>query len=150
MIYFISLALLGGILISLSRQLNGRLSMSTSAMMASFWNHLVGFIVLTVVGIGGAFTFLIDPGAVPLWAWLGGPVGVVFIAAGSWLIVRIGATATALMMIAGQMVGGVVLDMLRGVERTPWLDGLGIVLILAGVTLIVLRKTNDRDSGQQE
>lgn len=143
MIYFISLALLGGVLISLSRQLNGRLSIATSAMMASFWNHLVGFVVLTGLGIGGAFVFRIDLGTVPLWAWLGGPVGVIFVASGSWLIVRIGAAATALMVIAGQMVGGVALDLLRGAERTPVLDGLGIALILAGVTLTVLRKSGD-------
>ncbi|SDW43826.1 DMT family transporter [Roseicitreum antarcticum] len=143
MIYFISLAVLGGIMISLSRQLNGRLSMSTGAMMASFWNHVVGFLVLTALGIGGAFVFQTDLGTVPLWAWLGGPVGVIFIAAGSWLIVRIGATATALMVISGQMVGGVVLDMMRGTERSLLLDGLGIALMLAGVTLSVLRKQND-------
>lgn len=143
MIYYISLALLGGILIGLSRQLNGRLALSTSAMMASFWNHLVGFLVLTVLGLGGVFALWPDLGAVPLWAWVGGPVGVIFIAAGSWLIVRIGATATALMVIAGQMVGGVVLDLAAGTQRNPLLDGLGIVLIFAGVALTVLRKPGD-------
>lgn len=140
MIPYIALALLGGILIGLSRQLNGRLALSTSAMMASFWNHFVGFVVLTGLGLGGAFLLWPDLAAVPVWAWIGGPVGVVFIASGSWLIVRIGATATALMVIAGQMVGGVVLDLLAGTQRDPLLDGLGLLLIFAGVALTVLRR----------
>lgn len=37
-----------GLLIILSRQVNGRLSLSTTPMISSFWNHLVGF-VFTIV-----------------------------------------------------------------------------------------------------
>ena len=44
-------ALLAGILVSLSRQLNGRLALSTTALIASYWNHVVGFAVLTVLGL---------------------------------------------------------------------------------------------------
>src|SRR5690606_14040854 len=71
MIFFIFYAVLAGLLVGLSRQLNGRLALSTTPLIASFWNHLVGFALLTALGlvIGGLFT----PGALdtPWWAYLG-------------------------------------------------------------------------------
>ena len=103
MILWIAMAFAGGLFVSLSRQINGRLSLSSSPLMASFWNHIVGFAVLTVIGIivGG----LIPPGAAdaPWLAFIGGPIGVIFIASGSWLIPRIGAVNTALLVISGQI-----------------------------------------------
>ena len=57
MIYFALIAVTAGLLVGLSRQLNGRLAMSTNAMESSFWNHIVGlgFISLLALGIGGLF-----------------------------------------------------------------------------------------------
>ncbi|MBR2656620.1 MAG: DMT family transporter [Loktanella sp.] len=133
MIGFAALALLAGVLVSLSRQVNGRLALSTSAWESSFWNHIVGlgFVTLAAVLFGGLFAGA--PMEAPWWAYLGGPVGVVFIAAGSWLIARIGAAQTALLIIAGQMISGVVLDVLMGTAGNTWARIIGIVLILAGM-----------------
>ncbi len=133
MIQSILLAFCAGLLISLSRQINGRLSLSTSPLAASFWNHAVGLGALTLAGlfIGGIF----PPGAenAPWWAYLGGPLGVVFVASGSWLIVRIGATNTALLVIGGQMVTGIALDLLTGHTPVLWASALGVLMIIAGV-----------------
>ena len=135
MTLFIAYALIAGVLVGLSRQLNGRLALSTSPLIASFWNHAVGFVFLTVLGL--LLGNLLLPGAAntPWWAYLGGPVGVIFVASGSWLIARIGAVNTALLVIGGQMVSGVVLDLLRGAPITMWASALGVVLILAGMVL---------------
>jgi len=128
-------ALLAGVLVAVSRQINGRLSLSTSPLIASFWNHIVGFVALTALGL--ALGGLIPRGAAdaPWHAYLGGPIGVVFVAAGSWLIPRIGAVNTALLVIGGQMVSGVALDLLRDAPMTLWASALGVVLILAGMAL---------------
>lgn len=133
MIWFATLAILAGVLVSLSRQINGRLALSTSALESSFWNHMVGLVFVTVAAllIGGLFAG--TPAAAPWWAYLGGPVGVVFIAAGSWLIARIGAAQTALLIIAGQMVSGVVLDIAMGAPGNPLARISGVALILAGM-----------------
>lgn len=135
MMLFIAYAITAGILVGLSRQLNGRLALSTSPLVASFWNHAIGFVFLS--GLGLALGNLLLPGAAntPWWAYLGGPVGVVFVASGSWLIARIGAVNTALLVIGGQMVSGVVLDLLRGAPITLWASAFGVVLILAGMAL---------------
>lgn len=135
MVFFIALALAGGVLVGVSRQINGRLSLSTSPLIASFWNHLVGFAALSALGLvaGGLF----PPGAraTPWLSYCGGPIGVVFVAAGSWLIPRVGATNSALFVIGGQMVSGVLFDLLRDLPGRLWASGLGVLLILAGVAL---------------
>jgi transporter family-2 protein len=128
-------AVIAGIFVSLSRQLNGRLSLSTSPMMASFWNHFIGFVFLTALGlvIGGLW----PEGAsdAPWYVYVGGPIGVIFVASGSWLISRIGAVNTAILVIGGQMVFGVIFDILRGAPTVLWASALGVVLILAGMAL---------------
>ena len=135
MTLWIAIASLAGVLVGVSRQINGRLSLSTSPLIASFWNHAVGFAALTALGlfVGG----LIPPGAAdaPWYDFIGGPIGVVFVAAGSWLIARIGAVNTALLVIGGQMVSGVALDLLRTVSPNLWASALGVILILGGVAL---------------
>lgn len=128
-------ALLAGILVSLSRQLNGRLALSTSALTASYWNHVVGFVVLTGLGlmIGGLW----PEGAMsaPWYAYLGGMIGVIFVASGSWLIARIGAINTAMLVIGGQMISGVLLDLVRGKTENLAANAVGIAMIIAGMAL---------------
>lgn len=129
-----------GLLIILSRQVNGRMSMSSTPMISSFWNHIVGFVVLTLIGlvIGGLIPANI--GEMPWWIFTGGAIGVVFVASGSWLITRIGAVNSTLLVIAGQMVFGVLFDLLRGAPVTLWASVLGITLILAGMALTQRRR----------
>jgi bacterial/archaeal transporter family-2 protein len=135
MIMWISMAFAGGVFVALSRQINGRLSLSNSPLIASFWNHIVGFVVLTLLGL--ALGGLLPEGAAdaPWYAFIGGPIGVVFIASGSWLIPRIGAVNTALLVISGQMVSGVVLDLFSNQPPKIWASALGVLLILAGMAL---------------
>lgn len=140
MIFFATLAILAGVLVSLSRQINGRLALSTSAMESSFWNHLVGLVFITCVALAVGGLFAGDPAEAPWWAFLGGPVGVIFIAAGSWLIARIGAAQTALLIIAGQMISGVLLDIVMGAPGNLWARILGVGLILAGMWVAQGRK----------
>lgn len=130
------LAILAGTLVSVSRQINGRLALATSALGASFWNHAVGFGLLLAAGLVFGGLWPEGTGAAPWYAWIGGPIGVIFVAAGSWFIARIGAVNTALLVIGGQMVSGVALDLWRGAPGDPWLRAGGVVLILAGMALL--------------
>lgn len=135
MIIPITFALTAGLLVIFSRQINGRLSLSTSPLIASFFNHLVGFAVLTLLGLILGGLIPANLGDIPWWVYFGGPLGVIFVAAGSWLIVRIGAINSTLLVLSGQMVCGVVFDFLRGAPITLWASVLGIILIFAGMAL---------------
>jgi transporter family-2 protein len=135
-----ALALAAGVLVGASRSLNGRLSLSTSPLTASFWNHIVGFAFLSAVAL--AFGGLMPEGLpeAPWTAWLGGTLGVIFVASGSWLIVRIGATMTAILVIAGQMISGVALDVAMGVSGAVGAKAVGVAMILAGMWLAQSRR----------
>lgn len=128
-------ACMAGMLVGLSRQLNGRLSLSTSPLIASFWNHIIGFGVLIALGLIAGGLLPVGASAAPWHAYLGGPIGVVFVAAGSWVIARIGAVNTALMIISGQMVSGVMLDLFRSKPISLWASILGVALIIAGIVV---------------
>ena len=139
MITAVVMAVAAGVLIGLSRQVNGRLSLTKGALGASFWNHLVGALALSGVAL---VSWVISKGPlvppelaeVPLPAWIGGTLGVIFVAAGSWLVARIGATNTALLVIAGQMISGALIDTLRGADGAA-LRALGVLVILVGVAI---------------
>lgn len=140
MIIPILAAFAAGLLVILSRQVNGRLSMSTTPLISSFWNHFVGFVFLTAVGLALGGLIPANIGDMPWWIYTGGAIGVVFVAAGSWLITRIGAVNSTLLVIAGQMVFGVIFDLLRGAPITIWAAALGVTLILAGMALTQRRR----------
>lgn len=138
MTLMIVFAMVAGALVGSSRSVNGRLALSTSALMASFWNHAVGFAVLALTGamdfgFWGLGLWPDTAGEVPFWSWFGGPLGVVFIASGSWLVARLGAVLTAMMVIAGQMVSGVVLDLISGAPGSGAMRAGGVALIIAGM-----------------
>ena len=128
-------ALAGGMLVTLSRQINGRLALQSSALQSSFWNHCVGFAALVVITLLVGSFWPEGVGNAPWYAWFGGAVGVVFVAAGSWLIPRLGATMTGALLVGGQMLSGVTLDLLRGVDAVLWMQIGGVALILGGVLL---------------
>lgn len=131
----ILMAVLGGALVVVSRSVNGRLSLATSPLRASFWNHAVGAVATVLIAL--ILGDLVPPGLaeVPLRAWLGGPVGVVFIALGSYLVARIGAAMTAMLVIAGQMISGVAADLVGGAPGALVPKMLGVALILGGMRL---------------
>jgi transporter family-2 protein len=139
MTWIIALAFSAGVLVSLSRALNGRLSLATSPLRASWWNHVVGLGFLVVASALAGQFWPEGVAGTPAWAWAGGTLGVVFVASGSWFVVRIGAALTALMVIAGQMVSGVVLDLAMGRPGGGWTT-LGVALILAGMALAQARR----------
>lgn len=135
MILWVSMAFAGGVFVALSRQINGRLSLSNSPLIASFWNHIVGFIVLTALGLALGGLWPEGAATAPWYAFIGGPIGVIFIASGSWLIPRIGAVNTALLVISGQMVSSVVLDLFSEHPPELWASAAGVFLILCGMAL---------------
>lgn len=129
----IFLAILSGILISLNRAANGRVGMSLGAFKASYWNHLVGFVFLTLILllISG---FVWDQAATAPWyVYLGGVLGTFFVAINSYVIPRLGVTKTALLVISGQMLIGVIISNHSSSIISLLMQLLGVVLILAGV-----------------
>lgn len=144
----VTLAVIAGVLVSLSRQINGRLSLATSPLESSFWNHIVGFAILSALAtaLGGLWRSGEVPDA-PLLAYAGGPIGVVFVAMSSWLVARIGAVHTALLVIAGQMVSGVVIDVAMGAPGSSWARATGVLALLGG--MVLMQRPGPRPEGRR-
>ena len=74
------------------------------------------------------------------WNWIGGPLGTLIVLAGAFLTRSLGAAAFLSLMIAGQLVLGVVLDHygLLGLAQSRVTVGrvAGVLLVVAGVVCI--------------
>jgi transporter family-2 protein len=127
----ILLALLNGLLIAASRTMNGRLSAVLGPARTSLWNHAVGFAVLTALVLAARDSVVVASRA-PASAYLGGLLGVIFVAANSHVVSRLGATRTTILVISAQMVASVCFDSFRAPISS------GILINIAATFLIVL------------
>ena len=135
MIFFISLALLNGAFISSSRIINGRLGTQVGSVQASFWNHLVGFICLTLMLVPlGEWKANIFVGS-PFSSYLGGFFGALFVAVNSYVFPRVGATNSALLIISGQMVSALLVDWGNRNVGPTLIQLFGVCVVLIGVYL---------------
>ena len=87
-------------------------------------------------GLAGAFH-------VPIWMWAGGVMGLLVVFSITFAQPRIGATSTIAILIAGQLLMGVLIDRfgLFGVAQIgiSWQRLLGIILLAAGAALSLAR-----------
>lgn len=138
------LPLLSGIAIGWQQAANGRIrKLANSAIAATFINFTVGTIalatakILTLPAVG-------MPQSLPTswWLYVGGLIGVTFIAVQSITVNRIGVLALGVALVSGQLIGSLVLDLLlpaAGVAVTP-LKIAGLAITLIGALMVVVRK----------
>ncbi|MGC5018505.1 DMT family transporter [Micromonospora sp. DT47] len=130
------LPLLAGIGIAWQQAVNGRVrAASGSALAATLVNFTVGTVALLVtfaveVAVRGrpAGSFPGEP-----WLYLGGPIGIVFIAIAAAIVHFTGVLLLGLATIAGQIVGAVLLDLALPTEAShpgpATLAGAGLTLV---------------------
>jgi transporter family-2 protein len=76
----------------------------------------------------------------PWYAWIGGLYGAVFVVAAAWGVPRLGVALTITLMVAGQLLIGLILDHFGafGAPRSPISLGrmAGVTLVIAGVLMV--------------
>jgi len=132
-------ALLGGALVAVQQAFNGRVNSSVGQPLATAWtSFLAGTLGL---GIGVATLALVadtgmhPPSDGPWWMYAGGALGVCFVATTAWAVPRYGVLTVALIVIAGQLMMALALDLLAPIGSahvTLWLT-LGVVLTFVAV-----------------
>jgi transporter family-2 protein len=134
-----SAALLGlvvaaGCLVSLQQALNGQVRGATDATVATFINFVMGtagllgaLVVQALAGQLQAVTWPTRP-----WLYLGGPIGCAFIAIAAVSVGTLGVLRFGLAATAGQLLGGVLLDLNRGVSAVTLL---AVALTLGAVAV---------------
>ena len=114
------LVVLAGSLIAVQQALNGRVRMQTGALVATFLNFCVGTAALLVALLAKELTTGVRATAWPHepWLYLGGSIGALFIAVAAAVVPTLGVLRFGLASTAGQLVGGIALDLGRGVAVT--------------------------------
>ncbi|CAN7253025.1 DMT family transporter [Pseudoxanthomonas sp. LjRoot168] len=138
----VALALFIGMLLPLQALINASLGRQTfGPVFASLASFMVG------TGVLLAWWLLTRPvfvpaalGKVPWWAWTGGVIGAVFVASATLLVPRLGAASLICLVVAGQLVGSVVLDHFGVLHPRQPVDVVrmaGLLLVVAGAVLVV-------------
>ncbi|GAA1801572.1 DMT family transporter [Nesterenkonia flava] len=107
------LPLTAGFLQAAQQAVNGRQSAAYGGPLpGTLINFLAGSAALIlawgVMGLFGNAHFGLSP---VWWHYLGGPLGIVFIALGAYLVTQVGVLLAAMGMIAGQLLGSLLLDL---------------------------------------
>lgn len=142
------LPVIAGIASAWQQAVNGRVRQATdSATTATLVNFAVGIACLSVACAIDVAVRGWPAGSLPTrwWEYLGGVIGVGFIAVSAAVVRYTGVLLLSLAMIAGQLVGAVVIDAAVPGGRRP--DGYtiaGVVLTMVAVAIAAVRRPSDR------
>ncbi|WP_067836342.1 DMT family transporter [Nocardia lijiangensis] len=133
----IVLPALAGIGLAWQQAVNGRVGAVGGSFSAALVNFAVGLVALLLIeaalltGTGGLGEFPAEP-----WLYLGGAIGVAFIALAALTVRWIGVLLLGLTSVAGQLAAAISLDLLipTGPQLSPW-SVLGCALTFAAVAL---------------
>jgi len=138
--------LAAGALLPLQALINGRVGVQlANPMWASMVQNVVGAVAMALVVLA---VRIAPPTAgqfatIPLWEWVGGFLGAVYVVSVLVAAPKIGTTRTMVAVITGQLIASVVLDQLGvGQARRP-IDlraVAGLILLAGGAALILGRK----------
>ena len=134
-----------GFFISIQGPINARLRVAVKSPVLSAAISFLsgGFVLLCIMAtgaLGGTGAGLRGMQSAPLWAYLGGVLGVTFVLGSIVAIPQVGVVVVICAAILGQMVGSYLADTFGwfGVVRVPFspVRLVGIVLMLGGVLLV--------------
>jgi transporter family-2 protein len=136
-------AVVAGVFLPLQAGVNTRLAQFVGGpVRASMVSFGVGAIALLVVVLVFYRSGGVDARHAPWWAWIGGFLGAFYVTATVVIPVRIGAAAFFGILVAAQLVMGVLIDrfgLIGFPERTTSpLRIVGVVLLVAGALLVRL------------
>ena len=137
-----ALAVMIGVLLPLQVLLNAALGKQTGGpLFASMCSFFVGSAVLTGFWLAARPSLDVSTlGRVPWWAWTGGMIGALYVAAATLLIPRTGAAALMCLVVLGQLVGALLVDHFGILNTRQPIDALrlvGVVLVAGGALLVV-------------
>ena len=132
-------AVVAGAGTAFQQAINSHVSVTTGQPFAATTvNFMVGLTALSlVVAVRSVFTGL-PTGGLPgePWLYLGGPIGVLFIALAAWAVKPLGVLAFALLAISGQLLGSVLIDFISPTDvGRSWELFVGLLLIAIAVVL---------------
>ncbi len=126
---------------AVNSRLAGRLGAIFPASLISFAVGTAGLGLLVLV-TGTAMPWTATAVTQPWWIWIGGVCGLIFLTMNIVLMPRIGASATVVLPLVGQVLGGLVIDMTGAFDTAARplsvLRAFGAVLVVAGAAMVNL------------
>ncbi len=127
-------AILNGLFVGLARTFNGRLAGHHNPLYASWMNHLIGFLFLTAI-IFLTTGFSAPASTIPSYLYLGGIIGALYVTLNAFIVNRLGITQSTLLVIAGQLLMSVILDLMLGKIKMSFSFPM-LLLAVGGLLLI--------------
>lgn len=133
---YMLLSILGGASVVLGRMINAKLSEKIGTLQSTLINYIVGlsFTVIIFFITGDKFKMGLSAfAAIPLWAYLGGLMGVIIIMTSNYVTPRISAFYITLLVFIGQLFLGTLIDYFIFKELSL-AKAIGGLLVLAGLS----------------
>lgn len=133
-----------GALLPLQALINAQLS---AGLQSPFWaavvQNLVGALVMSsVIACSRAPAPALHVAAIPLWAWIGGALGMVYVFSALMAAPRLGMTNVMTAVIVGQLASAVLLDHFGVLHERRPLNieaAFGVALLVIGAALVLRR-----------
>lgn len=136
--FYITLALVGGLLIPVQAGINidlaGRMQSSVLSALVSFFVGTAALLVYSLIQRAEWPSFS-SAASYPVWIWMGGLCGAYLVWASIFVGPKIGATTLVALLIVGQMTGSLLLDHYGGLGFAVREISVGRI---AGVLLLVI------------
>lgn len=147
----IIISILAGVSIVVARIINSNLANKIGILESTFFNYVVGLIfgVLFLI-ISGEFlnVSLSNFNNVPIWAYLGGLVGIIVVALSSFVTPKTSAFYLTLIIFIGQLFTGIIIDYIR-LGKVSIGNFVGGILVILGLTynlMIDKKSSNGNDT----
>lgn len=139
------MAMLVGAIVPVQTAINTRLRQSVgSPIGATFVSFIIAVVVASVISWGASGALVPDlstAASQPWWAWLGGFMGVMFIAGNIVLFPKLGPVQTVILPILGQVIMGLLIDRF-GLFQSPQVAVglwrlLGALIVVGGIAMVL-------------
>ena len=127
-----------GIGVAVQQAINGRSTqVSKEPLVAAWTNFALGGLIVTIALGVTVLTNVHEMRPLPAgpwWLYLGGIIGVAFLATTAWVVGKVGVLTVGLLATAGQLTGALILDLVV-LDLVDWELIIGLVLALVAVFL---------------
>ena len=139
----LALMIFAGCMVALQAPINAALARAVGTLESSFISFTVGALFLGLMSLVLGRGHVLRLTEAPAWQWVGGVLGACMVFSTVLAVPRIGALATGVAMILGNLFMASVIDHCGWFGLTPmpldWRRAVGLLLILAGLVLVMRR-----------
>ncbi|SHO44405.1 DMT family transporter [Anaerocolumna xylanovorans] len=139
LVIYIILSILAGVTVVLGRILNAKLAEKIGTIQATVINYVVGifFSAIFLLILNRGLHFTSSQSSIPLWAYLGGILGVAIIMISNYTTPRVPAFYLTLLVFLGQLAVGILIDWLISKDFSLY-KLIGSLFVVAGFTYNLL------------